>query len=904
MSKRLFLIDGTAVAYRAHFAFAMGPSGGLTTKDGRATSAVFGFLMTLRSLIDRESPDAIAVSFDGPNKDLERTKRYPEYKATRDDMPDELYAQLDVIEEAVKGYHIPIVRSKGHEADDVIGTLAVQGRDAGMTVYMVTGDKDFMQLVDDKIKMWNLRSSTAAPEIIGPKEVEKKYGVRPDQMIDFLALMGDSSDNVPGVPRVGKKTAAELLQQFGTLEAVLERTEEVKKPSIRKSLTENRDLALLSQDLVTIVTDVPLDLTVADLGPARPDRELLEPMFRDLEFDTMVASLPKEEEPQIPQDYHVVRTEPELDALLASLREAGSFALDTETTGLDSMRADLVGISVCIETGTAHYIPFNLSPPLLGGTEALLERLRPLLEDDATKKTLQNVKYDMGILRRAGITLRGVDFDTMLASYVLSPGEQGGHGLDTQALRHFSYKKIPTKDIIGTGKKQKTFDEIDVDVVGQYAAEDADFTWRLRELHAPLIEEHALGSVFHEIEMPLIPVLLDMEWEGITIDRAHLEKLSGKLGERLEEIESRVYDRAGGEFNLNSPAQVGEVLFDKLEVHKLAKVRPKKTRTGQWKTDAVMLEKLAAQHEVPELILHYRQLSKLKSTYVDSLPDDINPDTGRIHTSFNQAVAATGRLSSDGPNLQNIPIRTEEGREVRRAFTSRDEDWVLLSADYSQIELRILAHMSGDSGLTDAFNRGDDIHTRTIALIYGIIPELVTPDMRSQAKVINYGLIYGMGASRLANETGMTPPEAKKFIASYFRALPRVKKFLDETLEAARNDLEVRTMFGRRRLLPEMESQNVMQRIAAENMAVNTPIQGSAADVIKMAMLKVHHRIKEEKLRTRMLLQVHDELVLDVPNDELEQAQTLLKECMEGAVDLSIPLEVSMGHGRNWLDAH
>ena len=904
MSKRLFLIDGTAVAYRAYFAFAMGSRGGLTTKDGRPTSAVFGFLTTLRSLLDRENPDAIAVSFDGPTKELERTKQFPEYKATREAMPDELYQQLDIIEEVVKGYHIPVVRSTGHEADDVIGTLALQGREAGMTVFMVTGDKDFMQLVDDKVRMWNLRSSTSAPEIIGPKEVEKKFGVRPDQMIDFLSLMGDSSDNIPGVPRVGQKTAAELLHQFDTLDETLARTDEVKKPSIRKSLVEHQDLALLSRELATIQTDVPLDVTVDDLKPAVIDRKILEPMFRDLEFDSLIASLPQDEEEQLPQHYHVIRTDAELEDLLTRLREKGNFAFDTETTGLDSMRADLVGVSMSYEPGTAYYVPFNSSPPLLGSCDALLERLRELLEDESIKKTLQNAKYDMGVLRTSGVELRGVDFDTMLASYVVSAGEQGGHGLDTQCLRHFSYKKIPTKDIIGTGRKQKTFDEIDLDTVGRYAAEDADFTWRLRELHEPILESDDLLGVFHEIEMPLVPVLLDMEFQGITIDQAHLEKLSVELQGRLEEIEKHIYDLADEPFNLNSPAQIGEVLFDKLEVHKAAGVRPKKTRTGQWKTDAAMLEKLALVHEVPELILDYRRLSKLKSTYVDSLPNNINPETGRIHTSFNQAVAATGRLSSDEPNLQNIPIRTEEGREVRRAFVSRGDDWVLLSADYSQVELRLLAHLSGDCALEDAFNRDEDIHTRTISMITGVMPEMVTPEMRSQAKAINYGLMYGMGASRLASETGMTPPEAKQFIKSYFRALPKVKEFLDSTLGAARENLEVRTMFGRRRKLPEIASSNVMQRIAAENMAVNSPIQGSAADIIKRAMIDLHRRLKESGLRTKMLLQVHDELVLDVPLDELEQAKTLLRASMEGAAELSVPLVVTMGHGRSWLDAH
>ncbi len=906
MAKRLFLIDGTALAYRAHFAFAMGARGGLTTKDGRPTSAVFGFITTLKSLLDREKPEAIAISFDGPREDLLRTKTYPEYKSTRDKMPEELVEQLKVIEQVVEGYHIPVARSPGHEADDVIGTLAVKGRDLGMDVFIMTGDKDFMQLVDDQVKLWNLRSSTSSPEIIGATEVQAKFGVRPDQMIDLLALMGDSSDNIPGVPRVGQKTAANLLQQFDTLDQALERAEEVKQPSIRKNLLENKELAKLSQQLVTIQIDVPMDVKVEDLGPAHADREILEPLYRDLEFDSLLKGLPRDDQPEIPQDYQIIRDEAALDSLLAELKQCGSFALDTETTSLDPMQAKLVGVSMSKEAGQAFYIPFNLEPPILkAGADALLEKLRPLLENENCKKTLQNVKYDMGVFRTAGIKLAGVDFDTMLASYCVAPGQQGGHGLDALSLRHFGYSKIPTKELLGTGKKQKTFDQVDIDLAGRYAAEDADFTWRLRQELEPQLEEHKLQELFHDLEMPLIPVLLEMEWEGIRVDLPHLEKLGQQFAERLDTIQSRIFERVGEPFNLNSPAQIGQMLFEKMEVHKAAGItRPKKTRTGQFKTDAAILEKLAQHHEVPELLLEYRQLSKLKNTYVDSLPIMVNPDTGRIHTSFNQANAATGRLSSDNPNLQNIPIRTAEGREVRKAFIPRQQGWQLLSADYSQIELRILAHMSDDPGLVQSFRKKEDIHTRTIALVHGIMPEMVTPELRSQAKVINYGLVYGMGASRLAKETGMTPPEAKKFIQSYFRALPKVKDYLDNSLAQVQKDKVSYTLFGRRRPLPEIDSSNPMQRIAAENMAVNSPIQGTAADIIKRAMLQVQKRIQEEGLQARMLLQVHDELVLDVPEAELEQAKTLLRECMEGAADLKVPLEVSMGAGDNWLQAH
>ncbi|MHC5062524.1 MAG: DNA polymerase I [Planctomycetota bacterium] len=901
----LYLIDGTALAYRSYFAFATSSRGGLSRSDGHPTSATFGFTITLRSLLERERPDLCAVAFDGPRKDLERTKVYPEYKSTREKAPEEMLAQLGDIEEVVRAHDLPIVSSPGHEADDVIGALAVQGRDAGMDVFIVTGDKDFMQLVDDKIKLWSLRSSTRSPEIIGAQEVREKFGVEPAQMIDMLALMGDSSDNVPGVPRVGQKTASTLLNTFGTLDQVLERYEEVKQPSIRKALAENRDLALLSRDLVTIQTTIPLSLNASDLEAPKPDLDTIRELFTELEFDSLAKELPQQNAPSLEQDYRIIRDAEQLQALITELEAAKSFAVDTETTSLDALQAELVGVSFCMVSGVAYYIPFNADPPVLeGGREALIAALKPLLENPDLQKTGQNIKYDLHVFAQAGIRVQGVDFDTMLASYCLAAGVQA-HNMDALSLRHFGYKKIPTKELLGTGKKQITFDQVDIDLAGRYAAEDADFTWRLREALEGDLEGQSYGRVFREIEMPLIAVLEDMEAEGIAVDSEHLEKLSIELANRIKEIEDRIYERAEEPFNLNSPAQIGKVLFEKLEVHRAANIkRPAKTKTGQFKTDAAVLEKLAAHHEVPKLILDYRQLSKLKSTYVDSLPTMINPRTGRIHTSFNQAVAATGRLSSDNPNLQNIPIRSAEGREVRKSFISRGEGWQLLSADYSQIELRILAHMSGDTALLDAFQKREDIHTRTAALVHGIMPAVVDAELRSQAKVINYGLVYGMGATRLASETGMKTAEAKKFIESYFKALPAVKDYLDRTLEEARENGAVYTMFGRRRLLPDIHAKSPMMRIASENMAVNTPIQGTAADIIKLAMLRMHAELAKNQLSSKLLLQVHDELVLDVPDDELELTTTLLRECMENAAELDVPLEVTIGHGRSWLDAH
>ncbi|MDP6930599.1 MAG: DNA polymerase I, partial [Planctomycetota bacterium] len=859
---RLFLIDGTALAYRAHFAFSMGPQGGLTTQSGRPTSAIYGFVTTLLSLMDKEKPDSIVAAFDGPTAGLERTRIYPEYKATRDKMPDEMGEQLPVIEEIVSsGYGIPVIRGTDHEADDIIGTLAVRGRAVGMEVFIVTSDKDFMQIVDDHLKLWNLRGSTKSPDIIGPAKVEEKFGVRPDQMIDLLALMGDSSDNIPGVPRVGQKTAAALLSQWGNLDEILAHAEDVKQPSISKSLQENRELAELSRRLVTINTDVQLDIDIGDLPAPEPNREVLEAMFRECEFTRLLGTLPEERQPEVPTEYALIQSEKEADDLLTALAGSEGFAFAVEAMGDHPVTAVPIGISFCRETGKAQHITLLPGSPLLEDG-SLVERIRALLEDPDIPKTAHNAKAAMHALHRIGIELQGLAFDTSIASYCVNPNASP-HTLDRLALRFFAHKKTELKDLLGTGKKKKSFDQLDPSTISAYVNEAADLTWRNREHLEEEIEETGVDTLFKELEMPLVPVLKDMELEGIAIDIDHLTRLDADLSSRIQKIEERVHERAGEPFNLNSPQQLGEVLFEKLEVHLAAGIsRPKRTaKTGQFKTDAAILEKLAKYHEVPELLLEYRRLAKLLGTYVESLPKIINPDTGRIHTTLNQAVAATGRLSSDNPNLQNIPIRTEEGRKVRASFVARETGWILLSADYSQIELRILAHVSEEPALVKAFNQGEDIHARTAALVHGLIPEMVTPELRDQAKIINYGLIYGMGASRLAAETGMRPPEAKKFIQAYFRALPSVKNLLDANLEQARTDRAAYTIFGRRRPLEDIDSSNTMQRIASENMAVNTPIQGAAADIIKRAMLAVQRELKGRELQAKMILQVHDELI-------------------------------------------
>ncbi|MCK5944144.1 MAG: DNA polymerase I, partial [Planctomycetes bacterium] len=652
MGKRLFLIDGTALAYRSFFAFQGTGRSPLTTEDGHPTAATYGFCMTLRALIERESPDAIAIAFDGPRSDLLRTKIYPEYKSTRTKMPDEMAVQLDDIRAAVDAFGLPVVSSEEHEADDVIGTLAVRGRDLGMDVFIVTGDKDFLQIVDDRIKLWNLRSSTSKPEIFDPASCEAKWGLPPTSIVDMLALMGDSSDNVPGVPKVGKKTAVDLLTQFGSIEGIYAHLDEVKKPSIKKTLEEHRELAELSRRLVTLQLDLELDVDVASLGPAAPDPEQLRPLFQRLEFKNLLSDLASRQAPQehVEQRYDVVTDEAALAALVERLAGCEQVAIAAETTGKSLRKRKLVGVAFATAPGVASYVPLDDD-----NREARLDALRPLLAADAPTKHVHDLKRLLAALRPIDLELGGVGHDTMLASYCSEPGLRS-HSLADLALKHFAFKKTAAKDVVGTGKKQRTFAEVDPSLVGDYVCEEADLVLRLVEPLAAQLERAGTTELYRDLELPLVPVLLDMEWEGIAIDTALLMKLSAELQDRIEELQERVFERAGHEFNLGSPAQLGVVLFDELEVHRAADVnKPRRTPTGQYKTDHEVLEKLAKKHEVPQLVLEWRQLSKLKSTYIDSLPTLVQPDSKRVHTTFNQAVAATGRLSSEDPNLQNIP---------------------------------------------------------------------------------------------------------------------------------------------------------------------------------------------------------------------------------------------------------
>ncbi len=902
----LYLIDGSALAYRSHFAFVRNP---LVTKKGELVSAIFGFTSSVLRLLKMQEPTHVAVVFDS-KKPTFRHERFADYKATRQKMPDELVDQLPAIDEMIQAFRIPEFRIDGYEADDVIGTLATQAEAQGMEVRIVSKDKDFFQLVTDKVKLFELGKGDAAGVELGREALEEKHGIRAEQMVDLLALMGDSSDNVPGVPRIGQKTATGLLQTFRGIDDLYARLEEVPKPGIRKTLQENRELAELSRDLVTIRTDVPLELSVDDLCRQGPDEDALRQLFLRYEFRSLLDELGFREPAAAPieQQYSLIQDADQLSQLVRSLRQAGRFAIDTETTSLDPMRAELVGISVCAEEGVAAYLPVTRERGLFGGEGNHLElgtvreHLGPLLADPNIQKMGQNAKYDLHILRRAGFEVSGVQFDTMVAHYCLEPSARD-HSLDALSLEYFDHQKIPTTDLIGKGKNQITMAEVPIDKVCEYACEDADFTFRLGQMLQGKLADTQVDRLFESLEMPLLTVLEDMEAQGVALDVGTLDTMKEKFAERGDQLVQEIHELAGEPFNVNSPRQLGQILFDKLELHKEAGLKKApRTKTG-YSTSAAALQPLQ-DFPLVEKVLEYRQIEKLRSTYVEALPQLVNPQTGKIHTSFNQTVAATGRLSSSDPNLQNIPIRTPLGREIRRAFRSSFEGGTLISADYSQVELRILAHLSGDEMLREAFRNDEDVHRRTASLIFATDPEDVDGAMRTRAKAINFGIVYGMGAQRLARETGLTFKEAQSFIERYFAVFSGVKHYLDSTLERAETDGFVTTLLGRRRYLPELHSSDRLVQANAKNIAVNTPIQGTAADLIKKAMIEVHRELSEQAVQSKMILQVHDELVFDVAPGESSTIHEIARRGMEDALTLEVPLKVDVGEGPTWLEAH
>lgn len=892
-SARLYLVDGSSYIYRAYYAIRH-----LSNSKGEATNAVYGFTKMLQTLINKEQPDHLAVIFDAKGPTF-RKELYPDYKANRSAMPEDLVPQIPLIKEVVRAFNLPLLEQQGFEADDIIATLAKEYAADGMEVTVVTGDKDLMQIVSDRVSLLDTmkdKRSRAA-------EVVERFGVPPHQVLEVLGLAGDTSDNIPGVPGIGEKTASGLIAEFGDIENLLANIDKVKGKKRQENLRTFADQARLSRKLADLVYDVPVSIDYADLALGEPDAEKLAELYGRLEFHQLLQELPSQD--KAPEriasaaDYTTVTQLEQLDEMIARLRAAGRFAFDTETTSLQAVRAELVGLSFAIEAHSGWYLPVGhlyLGVPEQLPLDQVLDKLRPLLEDPAIEKVGQNIKYDALVLRNAGVELMGVCDDSMVLSYLVHP-EAKSHGLDALASDHLGHRMIPYKELTGSGQKQIGFAEVEVEKAAVYAAEDADITWQVAEKLLGELSGDEVIRLYREVEMPLVEVLTRIEWQGVRVDADFLAGLSRELGEGLARLEGEIHSLAGGPFNINSPKQLGEVLFEKLGLP-----RGKKTKTG-WSTNVEVLTNLAEEHEIAAKILEYRSIGKLKSTYTDALPQLINPATGRIHTSFNQAVTATGRLSSSEPNLQNIPIRTPEGRRIREAFLPAEGN-VLLAADYSQIELRVMAHIADVSALKESFSAGEDIHCRTASEIFNVFPEMVSDEMRRQAKTINFGVLYGMGAFSLAKDLGIGRKEAQAFIDSYFERYPAVLRFMEERKEEARQHQYVKTLLGRRCAIPEIGSKNGAIRGYAERNAINYPIQGSAADIIKVAMINIDRRLRDEGLKTRMVLQVHDELVFDVPAAELEAMRELVKLEMENAVELSVPLVVDIGVGANWSEAH
>ena len=898
----IVLVDGSSYLYRAFHALPP-----LTNSRGQATGAVKGVISMIRRLHKDYPGSPVAVVFDAKGKTF-RDEMFPEYKAQRPPMPDELREQIEPIHGIVRAMGLPLLCVEGVEADDVIGTLARQAAAQGRPVVISTGDKDMAQLVDAHITLVNTMTGT----VLDVAGVEEKFGIPPALVIDLLALMGDKSDNIPGVPGVGEKTALGLLQGLGGLDDIYAGLDKVAQLSFRGAktmadkLAAEKDKAYMSYALATIKTDVPLDLTPQQLHNAEPDREQLVDWYTRMEFRSWLEELLEGEEAQEPVaamevDYEIVTTRESLDTWLERLRSAEVFAFDTETTGLDYMEARIVGVSFAVEAGRAAYVPLAhdyLGAPAQLDRDEVLALLKPLLEDEQQAKLGQNLKYDASVLANHGISLRGIRFDTMLESYVLD-STATRHDMDSLALKYLGHKTIHFEDIAGKGAKQLTFNQIKLEEAGPYAAEDADITLRLHEVLWPRLAELAgPREVFAEIEMPLVPILSRIERQGALISRELLVAQSEELGKRLLALEGRAHELAGQEFNLGSPKQLGEILFQKLELPVI-----KKTPKGAPSTAEEVLAELALDYSLPKLLLEHRSLSKLKSTYTDKLPEMINSRTGRVHTSYHQAVAATGRLSSSDPNLQNIPIRTEEGRRIRQAFVA-PEGYRLVAADYSQIELRIMAHLSADPGLLKAFKEGLDVHRATAAEVFEVDLDEVSGDQRRKAKAINFGLIYGMSAFGLGRQLHLGRNEAQQYIDRYFERYPGVQQYMDRTRALAREQGYVETLFGRRLHLPEINARNKMRAQAAERTAINAPMQGTAADIIKRAMLAVDSWLQSERPDARMIMQVHDELVFEVASGEVETVSSRICELMSGAAELAVPLLVEAGAGSNWDEAH
>ncbi len=926
--EKLFLLDAYALIYRAYYAFIKSPR---INSKGFNTSAILGFVNTLQEVLNKEKPTHIGIAFD-PSGPTFRHEAYAAYKAQREATPEVIKESVPIIREIIQAYRIPILEVNGFEADDVIGTLALKAGAKGIETYMMTPDKDYGQLVREHVYMYRPKYGDKEFDVMGVEEIKAKFRIeRPSQVIDMLGLMGDSADNIPGCPGVGEKRAQKLIAEYGSIENLLEHASEL-KGSLRDKVENNKEQITFSKFLATINTEVPIELNMDELETKEPDEETLRKIFSEMEFKTLLDRMFKKEKTSVPKksekdtlqanfldlfadegtgdekysnltrleelhyDYQLVDTEEKRSELVRKLLSVKIFSLDTETTSTNAVEANLVGMSFSMHENEAYYVPVPIDPT---ETQKIVNEFKEVLENESTVKVGQNIKYDMLVLRRYGVEVKGELFDTMIAHYVLQPDLR--HGMDYLAEVYLHYETIKIEELIGPrGKKQKNMRDLPPELVYKYACEDADVTLKLKNILEKELKENDCEKLFREIEMPLVPVLAYMEWNGVRIDTDSLKQTSALFTERMNEIEQEIYQLAGEPFNISSPKQVGEMLFDKLKLSDKAKKTKSK---GQYSTSEEVLESLRHKHPIVEKILDYRGLKKLLGTYVDALPELINPQTNKIHTSFNQAVAATGRLSSSNPNLQNIPIRNEDGKEIRKAFIP-DDGCLFFSADYSQIELRIMAHLSGDRNMIEAFNNGSDIHAATAAKVFKKPIEEVTKAERSKAKTANFGIIYGISAFGLAERMEVDRKEAKELIDGYFETYPEVKRYMDQSIETARQQGYIETVFHRKRYLPDINSRNAVVRGYAERNAINAPIQGSAADIIKIAMIRIYRRFVEAGLRSTMLIQVHDELNFNVYPDEKEQVERIVIDEMEHAYAMRVPLVADCGWGANWLEAH
>ncbi len=924
--KKLFLLDAMALIYRAHFAFSKNPR---INSKGANTGAALGFTNALFEVITKEKPTHLAVAFD-THVPTFRHERYEPYKANREEQPEDIRTAIPIIKDIVRAFNVPVLELDGYEADDVIGTIAKQAARQGFVTYMMTPDKDFGQLVEDCIFLYKPAFMGNSVDILGEKEVCEKFDIeRVDQVRDVLGLQGDAVDNIPGIPGIGAKTASKLLKEFGSVEAIIAHADQLKGKQ-REKVIEFSDQGILSKELATICTTVPIAFDEEDLLYTRPDEAKLRPLFEDLEFKTLMRRVLEGDTPAAASSgqiglfaptedlapdhndlpfsntndiqttahtYQLVDTDEKRMNLLQTLQQQPGFCFDTETDRLDALEAQLVGLAFSYESGQAYYVPV---PEEQTAAHTLVQEFKSLLEDPAKQKIGQNLKYDMLVLRKYDIAVAGAMFDTMIAHYLIDP--ESGHGMDAMAEKYLNYATVPIETLIGKkGKGQGTMRDVAPEEITEYAGEDADITLQLKEVfEKELQQDAALSKLFYEMEMPVVNVLTEMEYEGVSINASTLHELSDELQKSIQEIEGDIYQLADTEFNIGSPKQLGEVLFDQMRLIE----KPKKTKTGQYATGEVILSDLATEHDIARRILDYRELVKLKNTYVDALPKLVSPYDGRIHTSYNQAVTSTGRLSSTNPNLQNIPIRTEKGQLIRKAFVPRSEEYVLMAADYSQVELRIIASFAQDATMIEAFRQGQDIHAATASKIFQVSLEEVTPEMRRKAKTANFGIIYGVSSFGLAQRLSIPRGEASDIIKAYFEQFPSIRGYMDRVIQQAREQQYVETVLGRKRYLRDINSRNPTVRGYSERNAINAPIQGTAADMIKIAMVRVYDWMQQEKLQSKMILQVHDELVFDAHRDEVVLLQEKVSALMKDALPLEVPMEVGTGVGDNWLEAH